>query len=119
MFSRLIRRSLSHRRVQNLCTKLNSNGQMTLGCFYSVNSTNNQKNRVGIALCGFGRAGKIHFHGIRQNHRCNLKYVVDAVESMSSIQECLERYNLSDTAKAISTEDFENVLSLRFNFLAE
>ena len=35
---------------------------------------------IGVALCGFGRAGRIHFNGIRQNRHCELKYVVDLPE---------------------------------------
>lgn len=109
MLSRLVSRPwpLSYPyRVRSLLSCTSGNGRTTLTCFYS---SNQQKNRVGIALCGFGRAGQIHFHGIRQNYRCNLKYVVEAAETMSSVQEFLERYNLSSTAKAISTEEFENV----------
>lgn len=68
-----------------------------------------KKTRVGIALCGFGRAGKLHFHSIRQNHRCVLKYVVDVEEALDSVRKFLEEYNLSDKTRAISTEDFEKV----------
>ena len=39
------------------------------------------KRTVGVALCGFGRAGQIHFQGIRRNPRCVLKYIVDQVEN--------------------------------------
>ena len=67
------------------------------------------KTRVGIALCGFGRAGNIHFKGVIQNHRCSLKYVVERAEILESVQEYLDKYNLSDTARPITTEDFENV----------
>lgn len=70
------------------------------------------KRRVGIALCGFGRAGKIHFHSIRENHRCRLKYVVDLAEALDSVQKYLEEYNLSETARAVSTEDFHKVQPL-------
>jgi hypothetical protein len=68
-----------------------------------------KKTRVGIALCGFGRAGKIHFHSIRQNHRCIFKYVVDVGEALGGIQKYLEEYNLSEKTRAVSTEDFEKV----------
>ena len=68
-----------------------------------------KKTRVGIALCGFGRAGKIHFHSIRQNHRCIFKYVVDLGEALSGIQKYLEEYSVSDKTRAVSTEDFEKV----------
>lgn len=40
-------------------------------------STESKERVVGVALCGFGRAGRIHFNGIRQNRHCELKYVVD------------------------------------------
>ena len=75
-----------------------------------------KKTRVGIALCGFGRAGKIHFHSIRQNQRCILRYVVDLAETLASLQEYLDEYNLSDTTKPVSTADFEKV-HLRFILL--
>ena len=75
----------------------------------SSSTPTQKKTRVGIALCGFGRAGKIHFHSIRQNHRCILKYVVDVGEALDSIRKYVEEYNLSDKTKAVSTEDFEKV----------
>ena len=71
-----------------------------------------KKTRVGIALCGFGRAGKIHFHSIRQNHRCVFKYVVDVGEALGVVQKYLEEYNVSDKTRAVSTEDFEKVYFL-------
>ena len=46
------------------------------------------KKRVGIALCGFGRAGRIHFNGVRQNYRCELKYVVDLVDAEVTVNDC-------------------------------
>ena len=72
-------------------------------------STRAGKTRVGIALCGFGRAGKIHFHDIRQNHRCELKYVVDVSEALDTIHKYLSEYNVSDRTKPVSTDDFEKV----------
>jgi len=42
-----------------------------------------EKKIVKLALCGFGKAGQIHFHGIRRSHRCKLKYIVDLVEEES------------------------------------
>ena len=65
--------------------------------------------RVGVALCGFGRAGKIHFHSIRENHRCELKYVVEVAEALGSLRKYLDEYNVSDKTKAVSTDDFEKV----------
>lgn len=86
----------------------------------SGDSTASKKTRIGIALCGFGRAGKIHFHSIRQNHRCIFKYVVDLGEALGGVQKYLEEYNLSEKTRAVSTEDFEKVhlLSHKLKFCA-
>ena len=75
----------------------------------SSSATVQKKTRVGIALCGFGRAGKIHFHSIRQNHRCIFKYVVDVSEALGGVQKHLEEYSVSEKTRAVSTEDFEKV----------
>ena len=95
------------------CNGLKTLNKSSTGSSFSASASTQQKSRVGIALCGFGRAGQIHFHGIRQNYRCSLKYIVDVAETVTrgSIQEFLERYNLSNVAKVISTEEFENVYS--------
>ena len=76
-----------------------------------------KKTRVGIALCGFGRAGKIHFHSIRQNHRCVFKYVVDVGEALGVVQKYLEEYNVSDKTRAVSAEDFEKVYFILILYL--
>ena len=73
---------------------------------------NMDKNRViGVALCGFGRAGQIHFQGIRQNHNCKLKYVVDLIESPSvleTIRKKLAEYHMSGV-RPVSREEFDEV----------
>ena len=42
------------------------------------------KKKVNVALCGFGRAGRIHFNGVRQNHRIALKYIVDKLDNKAA-----------------------------------
>ena len=70
------------------------------------------KNRIiGVALCGFGRAGQIHFHGIRQNHNCKLKYIVDMIEVSSvldTIQGRLAEYHMTGV-RPVSREEFDEV----------
>ena len=106
-----VRSLLTCRGSGNGLTILNKSS--TGSSFSASTSTQQTESRVGIALCGFGRAGQIHFRGIRQNYRCSLKYIVDVAETVTrgSIQEFLERYNLSNMAKVISAEEFENVYS--------
>ena len=69
--------------------------------------------KVGIALCGFGRAGQIHFNGVRSNHRCQLRYIVDKVQQDDSIkrfiQGKLEEYMLQEQVKVVGTDCFEEV----------
>lgn len=65
-----------------------------------MDQSTEKKRTVNVALCGFGRAGKIHFHGIRLNHRCRLKYIVDCLnlpDVHKTIQAHLEEYNLTDS----------------------
>lgn len=70
------------------------------------------KNRiVGVALCGFGRAGQIHFNGIRQNHNCRLKYVVDMIEEPSVLERIkgkLNEYHMTGV-HPVSREQFDEV----------
>ncbi len=70
------------------------------------------KNRVvGVALCGFGRAGHIHFHGIRQNHHARLKYVVDMIGEegvLERIAGCLAEYHMTHV-QPVSKEQFDEV----------
>ena len=55
------------------------------------------KRQVSLALCGFGRAGKIHFSGIRANHRCRLKYIVDCFdipEVLETVRAVLDEHRM-------------------------
>ncbi len=74
--------------------------------------TDQDKNGVvGVALCGFGRAGQIHFHGIRQNHRCSLRYVVDIIEEpgvLERITAVLTEYHMTHV-KPVSKKQFDEV----------
>ena len=66
-----------------------------------------------LALCGFGRAGKIHFSGIRANHRCRLKYIVDCFdipEVLETVRAVLDEYRMLDTVKLVQPSEFENVV---------
>ena len=90
--------------------------RLKLDCLSSFDKMSQQApssttRRVGVALCGFGRAGKIHFHSIRENHRCELKYVVEVAEALGSLRKYLDEYNVSDKTRAVSTDDFEKVHS--------
>ena len=70
----------------------------------------NQK-KVGVVICGFGRAGKIHFEGIRKNHLCSLRYIVDQVENeaiKTAIEKKLDEY-LLEGVKVVGIQAFENV----------
>ena len=70
------------------------------------------KGVIGVVLCGFGRAGRIHFEGIRQNRRCQLKYIVDLLEKPQVndlIQGTLAKYNLQGT-KAVAASAYEEIL---------
>ena len=42
--------------------------------YHIAMSSSGLKKIVNIAICGFGRAGRIHFHNIRKNHR----YAIDS-----------------------------------------
>ncbi len=67
---------------------------------------------VAVALCGFGRAGQIHFHGIRQNHHARLKYVVDMIGEegvLERIAGCLAEYHMTHV-QPVSKEQFDEVL---------
>lgn len=46
--------------------------------------------KIGIALCGFGRAGRIHFNGVRKNCRSKLLYIVDRVEEDPAVKKLIE-----------------------------
>ena len=70
-----------------------------------------QPEKAGMVLCGFGRAGQIHFDGIRTNHLCKLLYVVDLVEDeaiRSRIQAKLDEYMMQDV-KLVGKKNYEEV----------
>ena len=69
------------------------------------------KRTVGVVLCGFGRAGQIHFQGIRRNPRCILKYIVDQAENEAvkkTVSGKLDEY-LVQGVQLVSPESFDDV----------
>ncbi len=68
-----------------------------------------KKEKLSIALFGFGRMGQIHFKTLVQNqYRLNLTYIVD--EFPEPVQAELDFWGLKDT-KIMKTEETEEVLS--------
>ena len=68
---------------------------------------------VKLALCGLGRAGKIHFRGIRTNPRCHLKYIVDCFENvdiLKAVSSFLEEYRMLDSVTLVKGSDFESIV---------
>lgn len=68
--------------------------------------------KLGVAICGFGRAGQIHFHGVRKNPLGELLYVVDVVEYdtvKSRIQAKLEEFAMEGVA-VVGKKCFDEVL---------
>ena len=68
---------------------------------------------VNVALCGFGRAGKIHFHNIRVNYRCKLKYIVDCFDVPTvtkGVRDVLEKYYMEDGVTFVKASEFEAVV---------
>ena len=66
-----------------------------------------------LALCGLGRAGKIHFRGIRTNPRCQLKYIVDCFDVpdvLRDVRAMLEEYRMLDAVTLVKTSDYESVV---------
>ena len=66
---------------------------------------------IGVALCGFGRAGQIHFNGLQQNYNCKLKYIVDMINVptvLETVREKLDKYHMQDV-QPVSMEEFEEV----------
>ena len=61
-----------------------------------------------LALCGLGRAGHIHFKGIRLNHRCRLKYIVE--NEIDKAESILTTYNMSEVT-VVSGKEYNVVLS--------
>ena len=73
--------------------------------------TMSEKKRVVVSICGFGRAGKIHFRGILKNQYCNLKYIVDRLdieEVKATICATLEKY-MVEGVQLVDAEAFEEV----------
>ena len=64
--------------------------------------------RTVLALCGLGRAGQIHFKGIRLNHRCKLKYIVE--DEVDKAERALATYNMTGV-KVLPGKDFHFVLA--------
>ena len=63
--------------------------------------------RMVLALCGLGRAGQIHFKGIRLSHRCKLKYIVE--DEVDKAERFLTTYNVT-SVKVLQGKDFNTVL---------
>lgn len=62
-----------------------------------------------MVICGFGRAGQIHFNSIRKNHRCKLLYLVDQVENeaiRSRIQAKLDEF-MMEGVKVVGLNCYE------------
>ena len=66
---------------------------------------------VVISICGFGRAGKIHFRGILKNQYCNLKYIVDRldIEDVKATIYSTLKENMVEGVQIVDTEAFEEV----------
>lgn len=78
-------------------------------------SENNKKRIVGVTLCGFGRAGQIHFNGLRQNYNCKLKYIVDMINVpavLETIRENLDKYHMQGV-RPVSVQEFEEVINIK------
>lgn len=76
-------------------------------------SSSVEKRQIGVALCGFGRAGQIHFNGLRVSHRCVLKYVVDQVEDTQvseRIRSILTTYNMDSITKLVGIDEYQSVV---------
>ena len=73
---------------------------------------NTAKSQVArLALCGFGKAGQIHFHGIRRSHRCEFKYIVDLTEDESvrrRITSVLDEYHVKGVV-LVAKENIDDV----------
>ena len=69
--------------------------------------SNGAQRRTVLALCGLGRAGQIHFKGIRLNHRCKLKYLVE--DEVDKAERFLTTYNVTGV-KVLQGKDLHIVL---------
>lgn len=64
--------------------------------------------QIGVVICGFGRAGQIHFSGIGKNHLCKLKYVVEVDTIKELVQAKLDEYFMKEV-KVVGVQVYENV----------
>ena len=64
--------------------------------------------RFSLALCGLGRAGHIHFKGIRMNHRCRLKYIVE--DEIDKAENILTTFNMPEVT-VVSGKEYNVILS--------
>ena len=63
---------------------------------------------LGVAVVGVGRAGMIHFKGIRNNSKLRLLYLVDV--DIDRVQQLIKKDNLGECVKAIHSSDFSKIL---------
>ena len=71
-----------------------------------------KKKKVGLALCGFGRAGQIHFNGVCKNPRCRLKYIVDLMDGNEEVKNLIDgklEENMLEDVKVVGAGCFEEV----------
>lgn len=72
---------------------------------------------LGVAICGFGRAGQIHFNGVRKNCRCKLLYIVDIVDEDQAVKDLilgkLDQFNM-EGVKVVGLKSYENVSLLSY-----
>ena len=52
------------------------------------------KKHFGVAIFGFGRAGQIHFHNLRNIPRAEILYIIE--EYPDKAHETIEEYRLND-----------------------
>ena len=67
--------------------------------------------KVGIAICGFGRAGRIHLGGVLNNQRGEVKYIVDQLnlgDVKTNICSVLEKHGMLGV-KIVDVEAFNEV----------
>ena len=66
-----------------------------------------RQERIGVALFGLGRAGKIHLKNIHSNLRIDLKYIVE--EDPVIAEKIVADYRLMNT-KVIASKNFKTIL---------
>ncbi len=67
-----------------------------------------ESRRFTFALFGAGRIGKLHFRNLLINERTSVKYIVE--ENRAAAVELLERYQLEDRVKVLSTNQAQEAL---------